>query len=104
MADQIKLTKRMTQEQKDAVNRVYYKAMARKLSSVLTYALALQTDPNGDSDEVHKDCVKAHADFFPVELKHKQMMKLAFVESRDTVDQWLSHYYCCCGIINNVSY
>jgi hypothetical protein len=94
MDDRMKLTKGMTQEQKDAVNVVYYKALAGKYVAIFTYAMALKKNPDGDTDQVHKDCVKTFTEFFPVELRHKQMMKLVMVEAKDCVDQWISHYYC----------
>ena len=57
-ADEITITKHMTQDQKDEVNKVFYKAKASKLASTFKYAMQLKQDPDGDTDELHKDYVK----------------------------------------------
>ena len=96
----IKLTKHMTQDQKDAVNKIYYSALARKYAASFAYALALKKDGDGDgdTDQVHKDCLDTFVEFYAFEIKHKQMLKLIQIEAMPCCDQWVTHYYCCCGV------
>ena len=87
MAQALTVKKWMSQDEKDVINTAFYKAKAVKLVCTLKFALKMKEDPDGDTDQLRKEFIKAHESYSEVNIKHMEMLELQDLEARDSIDR-----------------